>query len=131
MKRTLLSILFVIASIIVFGQARLGSSAAEINSEFEESIYNQENGYDDDGDLFISIDTERASVIYYFNSEEICYLTLIAPDDQGAINYYVELYNEQYVVESPTKWKMYSEEGIANIELLYPETGGCVFRWSN
>lgn len=131
MKRTLLTILFAITSIIAFGQARLGTSATEIRSEFSESSYNLKSGYDDDGDYYITIETERATVIYYFNSEKICYLTLIAPDNQGALNYYVELYNKQYVIVSSKQWKMYSENGIANIELVYPEGGGYFFRWSS
>ena len=131
MRRTLLTILFAITSIIAFGQARLGTSATEIRSEFSESSYNLKSGYDDDGDYYITVETERATVIYYFNSDKICYLTLIAPDDQGALNFYVELYNKQYVIVSAKEWKMYSENGIAKIELVYPESGGFFFRWSN
>ncbi len=131
MKRTLLTILFAITSIIAFGQARLGTSATDIRSEFSESSYNLKSGYDDDGDYYITVETERATVIYYFNSDKICYLTLIAPDNQGALNFYVELYNKQYVIISAKEWKMYSENGIAKIELVYPESGGFYFLWSN
>jgi hypothetical protein len=131
MRRTLLTILFAITSIIAFGQARLGTSATDIRSEFSESSYNLKSGYDDDGDYYITVETERATVIYYFNSDKICYLTLIAPDDQGALNFYVELYNKQYVIVSAKEWKMYSENGIAKIELVYPESGGFFFRLSN
>jgi len=131
MRRTLLTILFAITSIIAFGQARLGTSATDIRSEFSESSYNLKSGYDDDGDYYIKVETERATVIYYFNSDKICYLTLIAPDDQGALNFYVEKYNKQYVIVSAKEWKMYSENGIAKIELVYPESGGFFFRWSN
>ncbi|MGR6087941.1 MAG: hypothetical protein ACU4F9_07190 [Arcticibacter sp.] len=128
-KITLLTILFAITSIIAFGQARLGSSATDIRSEFSGSSYNLKSGYDDDGDYYISIKMELANVMYLFNSDKSCYLTLIAPDNQGALNYYVELYNKQYVIVSSTQWKMYSENGIANIELVYPESGGYFFRW--
>ena len=131
MRRTLLTILFAIISVVVFGQVRLGYSASEIKSEFWESSYNQKSGYDDDGDYYISIKIENATVVYYFNSDKVCYLTFIIPDNQGALNFYVELYNKRYVVVSETKWKMYSENGIANIELLYPESGGYFFRWTN
>lgn len=131
MKRTLLTILFAITSIIAFGQARLGTSATDIRSEFSESSYNLKSGYDDDSDYYITVKTERATVVYYFNSDKICYLTLIGPDNQGALNFYVELYNKQYVIVSAKEWKMYSENGIAKIELVYPESGSFFFRWSN
>ena len=131
MKRTLLTILFAITSVIVFGQARLGSTASEIRSEFWESSYNLKSGYDDDGDYYITITTERATVAYYFKSDKVCYLTAIIPNNQDALNFYVELYNKQYVVVSATQWKMYSNNGIANINLIYPEGGGYYFLWSN
>ena len=129
MRRTLLTILFAITSVIAFGQAWLGSSAADIKSEFWESKYKLKSGYDSDGDYYITIETERATVMYYFNSDKICTTSVIAPDNQGALNFYVEMYNKQYVIISSTKWKMYSKEGIANIELVYPDGGGYFFVW--
>lgn len=130
MKRTLLTILFAITSVIVFGQARLGASASEIKSEFWESNYKLKSGYDSDGEYYITIETERAIVIYYFNSERMCTLTVIIPDNQGALNFYVELYNKKYVIVSSKQWRMYSDEDIANIHLIYPEGGGYYFLWS-
>lgn len=129
MEKTLLTILFAITSVIAFGQARLGSSAADIKSEFWESKYKLKSDYDKDGDYYITIETERATVFYYFNTDKVCTSTVIAPDNQGALNFYVELYNKQYVIVSSTKWKMYSENGIANIELVYPKDGGYFFVW--
>ena len=129
MKKALLTILFSITAIIAFGQARLGTSAADIKSEFWENKYNLKSGYDKDGDHYITIETERATVIYYFNTDKVCTSTVIAPDNQGALNFYVELYNKQYVIVSSTKWTMYSENGIANIELVYPKDGGYFFVW--
>lgn len=131
MKRTLLTILFAITSVIVYGQARLGSSVSEIKSEFWESSYKQKSGYDKDGDYYITIETSNATVTYYFNSDKICYLTAIIPDNQGALNFYVEMYNKQYVIVSSTQWKMYSNNGIANIKLVFAEGGGYYFLWSN
>ena len=58
-------------------------------------------------------------------------MTAVIPDNQGALNFYVELYNKQYVIVSPTKWKMYSKGGIANIQLIYPDSDGYCFIWTN
>ena len=44
MKKIILTIMFAITSCIVFGQARLGYSAADINSEFSDISYNLKNG---------------------------------------------------------------------------------------
>jgi hypothetical protein len=131
MKRTFFAIIFGIGSIIAVGQARLGSSVSEIRSEWSESKYKLKSGYDTDGDYYITIETERATVTYYFNAEKVCYLTAIVPDNQGALNFYVELYNKQYVIISATQWKMYSKNGISNVELIFSEGGGYYFLWSN
>lgn len=129
--KTLMTLLFTTAVTFTFAQARLGSSAADIQQEFRDREYQQESGYDNDGDYYISIQTEKASVFYYFNSERICYLTVIIPNDQGALNFYVELYNSRYVILSSTRWKMYADNGIADIELVYPKTGGYFFMWTD
>jgi hypothetical protein len=129
MKRTLLTILFAILNVLLFGQARLGTSASDIKSEFGETSYNLKSGYDSDGDYYITVKTERANVVYYFNSAGICTSTIIAPDNQGALNFYVELYNKQYVIVSSTEWKMYSNGGIASVKLVFPDDGGYFFVW--
>jgi hypothetical protein len=130
MKNLLLISAMLVFSSALFSQARLRSSVAEIRAEFSESRYALESGYDSDGDFYISIFTDRATVFYYFNSRRICYMTIIVPDDQGALNMYAELYNKRYVIISPTKWRMYSEYGIADIELLFPKDGLYYFVWT-
>ena len=129
MKRTLLTILFAITSVISFGQARLGSTATDIKSEFSSSSNKLKSGYDSDGDYYVTIETERATVTYYFNTDKVCTTTIIIPDNQGQLNFYVELYNKQYVIVNSTEWKMYSNDGIANIKLVFPEGGGYFFVW--
>lgn len=131
MKKVFLIAIVVFISLASFSQARMNSSIAEIREEFSDSRYDLKSGYDKDGDFYLRIFTERATVFYYFNSNSICYMTIIKPDDQGALNYYAELYNKRYVIISPTKWRMYSESGIAEIELIYPEGGGFYFLWTD
>lgn len=119
MKYILTVFILVLISSSLHAQARIGASISEIRQEFWETKYNLKGDYDDDGDYYIQIDIERATVFYYFNEEKICYMTVISPDNQGALNYFVELYNNNYVIVSETKWKMYSKDGIANIELIF------------
>lgn len=130
MRKALLTLSLAAVSIIGFGQARLGFSKQEIRTEFIAPRYNLQSGYTDDGTYFISIEVERASVIYLFNSEGYCTATGIIPDNQGALNFFVEMYNDRYVIISPTEWKMYSEDGILSIKLIYPENGGYYFVWT-
>ena len=130
MKKILLTVILIFTTIVAFSQARLGSSASEIKSEFSERRYDLLD-YTENNIYYINITTERAIVVYHFSSDMKCILTRIIPDNQGSLNFFVELYNKMYVIISPTKWKMYSGRGIANIELVYPKAGSYYFIWSN
>jgi hypothetical protein len=126
MKKLILLVLFLIP---LFGisQARLGLSLNEIYQEF--LPYTPKFEYPSDGPSFMHFQTERAIVMYYFDLNNICILTAIAPSTQGDLNYYVEQYNRQYVVVSPTNWKMYSENGaISDIDLVN-NNGTTFFIW--
>lgn len=129
MKQFLTTLTMLLLINVAYSQARLGYSATEIKNEFWETEYNLKSGYTDDGLYYISIWTERATVIYYFNEDKVCKLCMIIPDNQGALNSYVELYNKLYVIVSSTEWKMYSDGGIAEISLIYPDDGGYYFLW--
>jgi len=130
MKKALLTILISLTGIVVFGQVRLGSSIEEVKSEFWRSELNPTEGYDSDGDYYITVEFEKAIVQYFFREDEICNLAFLTPKSQGALNFYVELYNKQFVIISDTEWKMYSENGIANIRLIFPEDGRLFFAWN-
>jgi hypothetical protein len=112
-------------------QARLGSTSSAIQTEFSASEYKLESGITDDSVLYIAIEMPRSTVIYYFNKTLICFMTLIFPDDQGALNYYVEQYNKSYVIISAKQWRAYLEEGIADIDLIYAEDGVYYFVWTD
>lgn len=129
MAKIFLLILFHVFSASLFSQARIGSSVTEIKNEFWERKYNLTPEYDEYGDYFITIETSLATVFYYFDSDNICNTTLIVPNDEGILNYYVELYNKQYVILSPTKWKMYNNYGYYEIELCFLDDGISFFMW--
>jgi len=125
-----LSICLLILTInCTYSQARIGNSIKDIKDEFKDPVYKLTSGINNYGIDYISVETERASIVYYFNDENICYITIIVPDNQGAINYYVELYNNQYVIVSSTEWKMYSKKGIAKIKLKFGDDDICFFLW--
>jgi len=124
-----LMIFFAVNNKTLKAQSRLGSTAAEIRKEFSDSEFKLESGYTSDYTYYIKIKTSIATVIYYFDSKYICNLCMIIPDDQGSLNFYVEYYNNNYVIISSVKWKMYSEYGISNIELNFLDEGGYYFVW--
>lgn len=131
MIKTITTIFLLVTSVIAFGQGRLGATISNIKTEFQEKSYNLKSEYNTYGDYCISIEMDIANVFYYFKNDEICYLTSIIPKDQGALNYYVEMYNNRYVIISPTEWKMYTNDGIAYIKLIFPKEGNSGFIWTN
>jgi hypothetical protein len=130
MKKIGLMFLLTLVSVIAFGQARLGYTFTDIKSEFGASKYNLEQGYREGIGYYIGVEMQNINVLYCFNSQKICTLTLIVPNTIGALNYLVEQYNSQYVIVSSTKWKQYSKNGIADIKLQYNDDGSCYFLWS-
>jgi len=124
MKYTLLTFALLLTALVgLNAQARLGVSFAEIKAEFSDPVFNFRTKFDDDGELLVYIDTDRATVLYDFDDEKYCVATGIFPDNQGALNTFVEHYNNQYVIISNTEWKMYSANGISNIKLHFTDTG--------
>lgn len=130
MKKLLLIILLAITSITAYAQSRLNYSANDIRDEFSDSRYNLKSNFDKSGNYYISIITGNSTVFYYFNAERTCIATFIVPDNQGALNFYVELYNSKYVIVSPTEWKMYTNNGMCEVKLVYTN-GGYYFMWNN
>jgi hypothetical protein len=121
--------MFAITSCLVFGQGRLGHSAAEIRKEFSNSSNELTSGYTDDGIYYISTKTERSTIMYLFNTDKICKSVFIFPKNDRELNFYIEMFNKVFVNISSTKWNVYTNQGNANIELMYPEEGVSCFVW--
>ena len=120
MKKSILSLFFVLLSSFLVAQARLDISVNEIEKEY--SALSLVTGYDKDNDYYILVELERAAVYYFFKTKKTpCYLTVIYPLNQGDLNFYVDLYNKQYAIISPTKWRMYNFGGYADIDLRFEE----------
>lgn len=122
-------LLFLCLSMGTFAQVRLGNSASEIRSEFSDSEYEIEEGYTEDNIYYINFITERAHISHLFDENSVAVIAFVSPNNQGQLNYYVETYNEQYVIVSDKEWKMYSDGGVASISLQFNENDGCFFRW--
>jgi hypothetical protein len=108
-------------------QSRLGHSKSQILEEFAQ--FNPVFEIKENGDSVIHFTMDRAVVFQYINGEGFCNMSIIVPRDRDNLNYYVQKYNEQYVVLNDRNWKMYSENGtIAAIELVHHE-GLAFFVW--
>lgn len=129
MKKGIILVILAAMNLAIYAQSRLGSSFNEIKNEFSDAKYNLKTDKTDDGVLYILIETTKTSVVHYFDSDLICTVSVILPDDQGTLNYIVEEYNKQYVIVSKKKWRMYTNDGIAEIELIFSEDNNTYFVW--
>lgn len=125
--KTAITIALIFLGVTLNAQARLGSSRYDILSEFYDS--SPVVGVDNSGQVYIDVEFVRANVRYYLDQGGDCSLVFIMPKTQGDLNFYVEYYNNSYVILSSTSWKMYSTDGsIAKISLM-SQDGVSVFVW--
>lgn len=127
--KTKLLILFSFFSInTIFCQIRLNYTKDEIKEEFSHPNYMLDE-FNFRSYEAISIVTDDANILYLINSNEVCKICILIPMTEVDLNKYVELYNNSYTKISDTEWKMYSDSGIANIELIFVNNG-TGFRWT-
>ena len=126
MKYLIALITLIILSNNTEAQVRLGSNKSDIMNEFREK--NIKVNLTDDGEEYLSFESNISVNLYYLDKDEICYNVVIFPKDNSAINTLVEFYNEHYVVIDETHWKMYTSNGIAKIDLIFFENSA-MFIW--
>jgi hypothetical protein len=124
-----LVIMLVLLSIVApaFSQARLGRSFYEINQEYEENYSVVIDKFKDN--VVLNIDMDRAVIKHLFDSNDICILSLIAPKNNIDVQYYVERYNKELVIMSPTEWRFYVGNSIAKVSLETLDDNSIVFFW--
>jgi hypothetical protein len=119
MKKLIFSLLLAVLTITTFAQCRIGDTYSEIFSEF--SSRDPGVNFSDNGQLYLSVELRIGTVLYYFNSNKICTETVIFPNDDAGVNFYVEQFNKKYVIMSPSSWRMYSNGSYADITLVFYE----------
>ena len=121
--------MLVLLSIVApaFSQARLGRSFYEINQEYEENYSVVIDKFKDN--VVLNIDMDRAVIKHLFDSNDICILSMIAPKSNIDVQYYVERYNKELVIMSPTEWRFYVGNSIAKVSLETLDDNSIVFFW--
>jgi len=95
MKRILLAIAFLVFTIPVFSQARIGFTEYQIRSDF--SDYYFVSDYLSDGTKYIAMSNfYGADVSYLFDSLGFCTFTIVTPYDNEALNTFAKFYTENY-----------------------------------
>ena len=118
--------LAILVSGYVCSQARLGYEYDEVRKEFWLD-YEYSVGYDDKLGKFITVAFGLSDVRYYFDEDDICYSMALVPKTKADLHYFIELYNNNYVIIDDTHWKLYNNGVTCKIELLTMPNGKYFF----
>ncbi len=136
MKKLILFIGLIFSFNLVFSQVRMGYTVSQIKSDLGYDLTYEFKSFIVDGATYyyLSFATDNAWVFHYFASNEYdakAIMAKVVPDDQGALNLYVETYNKKYVIVSSKEWKAYIGTAIYTIKLRYDdEDNYSYFIWS-
>lgn len=121
-----LFVFLVLALSSLQAQARVGSKATDIATEFSHKgiQYDRAN----DGTRYLWYSDKSVFVSYYLDENSICTSTIIIPNSQGVLNWYCEKFNKEAVIISDTQWKLYTKGGVMYIQLIYTDDGAYYFR---
>ncbi len=108
------------------GQVRLWSTKDEIEKEFD-YLYVKKD-VTSSGNECLTFTTRRSTVTHIIDSTGVSFCAVLTPLGDAELKYYIERYNTDYVVLSPTKWRVYSGEVYADIELQHDQ-GRVYFLW--
>lgn len=122
----ILILLLTLFTLQTHAQMMIGYKVQEIRTKYSDKEI--ESGYTKNNVFYLNFETDIAHVVHYFNDEGFSYYGLLLPKSQSQINFYVELYNKNYVILDNTHWQMYNGNGIASIELIFDD-GVAVFIW--
>lgn len=117
MTKYIIFFILFFSAVLLSAQCRIGSTYADIYSEFETNEPSVH--FTDKGQLYLSVQVETGNVLFYFDTDKNCTETVIFPNDDDTVNFYVENFNKHYVIISPTSWRMYSHGAYADITLIY------------
>jgi hypothetical protein len=121
MKKILI-LLMLFVTIPMYSQSRLGSPLDSIRMEFSEPKYNAQSGTTINGDMYYSIYTPGASVVYLFDIFNICYVVQIDPKNDAYLSWYKEKYNKDFRKKSDVRWKAKIDKVVAYIVLTCPDS---------
>lgn len=123
MKKMILFISLLVSTVSL-SQARLGYTYNEVRYEYGTKYqYEYITGYDEKLGKYLQVYLPVGTAFYYFNSDNKCYITSVIPGTKGDLHYYIQKFNEEYVIVDGNNWLMYANGETLAIELDYTENG--------
>ena len=127
MRKIILSIILCLLFSFAFSQARIGYTKNDIKKEYEHNL-KFKILKDDHGDFF-QVKLQSSITYYYFDMDDLCYMTIIVPNGILDKESLIRDYNSRYKKTSNDKWELKEKFGTCNIELRNQSNGGYYFLW--
>ena len=104
-----------------FTQARLGSTFAELDKEFPDSIYRRDFGKNQNWGYFLMVDFDNGRAVYILNDDSICINTLFIPINDESYSELKKQYDSDFVKLNEKTWviKAFDNGVVAIITELY------------
>ena len=116
------TLLILLLPITMFSQQMIGVHYSEVME-----LENAKTRTTTDGDHFITSSGEYYLWVHYFNEADYCWFSGLYPNSQEAMYAVIELFNEEYIVVSDTKWKIYSRGLVVDVKLDQDDDGSYLF----
>jgi len=127
MRKIILSIILCLFFSFAFSQARIGYTKNDIKKEYEHNL-NFKILKDGHGEFF-QVKLQSSITYYYFDMDDLCYMTIIVPNGILDKESLIRDYNSRYKKTSNDKWELKEKFGTCNIELRNQSNGGYYFLW--
>ena|ERR1700741_334598 len=121
MKTLIIAVAFCFLANYSFSQARIGHTEQQIRNEWSDQKFS--SGRTEDGTKWIEWEEPNMRTFYYFGKDGLCNFCIAKPLNQATLNTMVQHYNNTAVIISDIEWKLYTDNGILNIKLLYSDNG--------
>lgn len=123
MKKMILFISLLVSTVSL-SQARLGYTYDQVRREYANDYgFEYFTGYDEKLGKYLEIFLSIGTAFYYFNEENKCYVTSVVPNTKGDLHFYIQKFNDEYVIVDANHWLMYTNGECIGIELDYTEDG--------
>jgi len=113
--KKIFTILILLFSFNSLTQARIGYTTNEIVDEFKNNKL--ETGYPDNN--WISVSLPICTAMYIFDENNVCFSTIIFPNEKTDLQYFINKYNEEYNKLNSDKWVQVNNGYNLYVDLLF------------
>ena len=128
MKKLILFLLLLIPGLSK-SQPLFGYNPSQVREEHLDANWHYDK-YGDAKDLLVMYyDTESIRTMYFFDYRNVSTGTVILPKNKGILQWFIETYNNRYVIIDNTHWKFYNDGSVFRCSLEQTNDGRYYFDW--